>query len=245
MEAECKIKVHTLLISDIHLRSPNCRAKLLLDTIDGYCFKVLIIVGDLIEDDQVSLDDMEMNLHQFRFIQYLWDRLKSGKTIIRIGGNHDFSGSDAINKILEIETLKGYRWKIKGRKFCAIHGHKFDRFIFKNPWLSKIISCIFLFLQRIDTKKRFFTRMIDGFHNRWFRLTEVVSQAAMKFAHRKGIDVIFCGHTHEAIKLTSAKGNHIVEYFNCGDWTGYNCAFITITKDAIVELHTLPVNKII
>jgi len=229
-----------MIISDIHLRSENCQAKLLLNTLRDYEYESLIINGDLIEDDKIHPDNVKMNWQQFQFIEYLRERLRKKNTtkkIIRIGGNHDLSGHDFINQILGIETLLEYRWEMNGKKFCAIHGHQFDRFVFKNPLLSKLISNITLFFQKIDSRKQHLTRMIDRFHTKWFRLTEIVAHDAIEFARRERIDVIICGHTHEGMKRILNENGRTTEYWNSGDWTGNQCSFITIDYKGVIDLH--------
>ena len=232
--------VSIVIISDIHLRSKNCQAKLLLNTLKDYDFETLIINGDLIEDDKVHPDNIKMNWQQFQFIEYLRARIRkknSAKKIIRIGGNHDLSGHDFINQVLGIETLLQFRWEFNGKRFCVIHGHQFDRFVFKNPLLSKFISGITLFLQKIDSRKQYLTRMIDRFHTKWFRLTEIVAHDAMEFARREKIDVIICGHTHEGMHRVTIENGHTIEYWNSGDWTGHRCSFLTIDINGTIELH--------
>jgi len=231
-----------VIISDIHLRSENCQAKLLLATLREYDYETLIINGDLIEDDRIHPDNVKMNWHQFQFIEYLRSRLRKKNTlkqIIRIGGNHDISGNDFINQVLGIETLLEYRWEMNGKKFCVIHGHQFDRFVFNNPLLSKFISNITLFLQKIDNRKQHLTRMVDKFHTKWFRLTDIVANDAIEFARRQNIDVIICGHTHEGIQRVSTGKGRTIEYWNSGDWTGHRCSFITINNNGVIELHFL------
>ncbi len=233
---------HILIISDVHLRSENCQARILLDILREYEYEILMINGDLIEDNWTPLNKVKMNRQQFQVIEYLRDilREKNGnKKIIRIGGNHDPSGVDFINQVLGLETLDEYRWEMGGKMFCVKHGHQFDRFIFRNPLLSKVISTIFLYLQRIDTRKRHLTRMIDRFHNRWFRLTETVANEAAAFARQEGIDIIICGHTHEGTHREFEKDGRIIEYWNSGDWTGHQCSFITIERSGQINLHAL------
>ena len=65
-----------VIISDIHLRSENCQAKLLLSTLREYDYETLIINGDLIEDDRIHPDNVKMNWQQFQFIEYMRSRLK-------------------------------------------------------------------------------------------------------------------------------------------------------------------------
>jgi UDP-2,3-diacylglucosamine pyrophosphatase LpxH len=231
-----------IIISDVHLRSENCQARLLLKTLGEYEYEIILIDGDLVEDDRASSDNAKMNYHQFLVVEYLRKviREKIGKKVIRIRGNHDPSGMDFINDLLGIKTLKEYYWEMNGKNFCAVHGDRFDRFVFRNPFLSKAISTLFLFLQKIDTRKRYLTRMIDGLHNKWFRLAEEVADGAKNFALKENIDVIICGHVHKGEHRIFKENGHTIEYWNSGDWTGHNCSFITIDNSGVVELHILP-----
>ncbi len=233
------IKVDTIIASDFHLGSENCQAKLCLDTLLQYQCKRLILNGDLVEDDQVFSFETKMNWHQFQLIEHFRRMLKKemGVKLIRTAGNHDCSGHDFMNQVLGIKSLKKKLWKVNGKVFCVIHGHQFDRFVFKNRFLSKVISKIFLFLQKYDTRSRTFSRWLDRLHGRWFRLSELVAQGAIGYAHKKKIDVIICGHTHQPLRLVDCKNGHTVCYWNTGGWTDTECSFLTIDDQGEVTLR--------
>jgi UDP-2,3-diacylglucosamine pyrophosphatase LpxH len=231
-----------VIIADTHIRSKACQARLLLETLRELDFPILVIAGDLTEDDRREPGDVMMNRHQFLLIEYLRDLVskKGGKkTIVRLAGNHDPYGYDFINRVLGIRTLKEYRWVMNGRKYCAIHGHQFDRLMFRNPILSKAISGNFLLLQRFDTRGRHMTRLLDHFHNRWLRLAETIKAGATQYALDEGLDVIVTGHVHEAIRPSVEEFGKPGEYWCCGDWTGKNCAYIVIDMEGKMELLEL------
>ena len=133
-------KTHTLLISDIHLGSENCQAKLLLGTLQGFDYERIIVVGDLYEKGSFICDD------QFEIVKYLRNNRKK---LIYIDGNHD-------------PSLR----QLGQKKFRAMHGHQFDRFcfIFSEPLIDKIISYAISFLQRMDAQKFHVGRWIDNLH---------------------------------------------------------------------------------
>jgi UDP-2,3-diacylglucosamine pyrophosphatase LpxH len=79
--------------------------------------------------------------------------------------------------------------------------------------------------------------MIDKFHTKWFRLSEIVADDPIEFVRREGIDVIICGHTHEGIQSITTEGGRIIEYWNSGVWTGRRCSFLTIDSNGTLELH--------
>lgn len=223
----------------MHLLSENCQAKLLLDTLHQYDYQRLIFVGDTVQDDSYYSDNKQLNWYQLQLIEYLRDRMrkKPGIELIRIMGNHDSSSHDFLNKLLGIKSVPEYRWNMNGKRYCAIHGHQFDRFIFNNPILSRLISTGYLYLQKIDFRNRYLTRLLDRYHTRWFRLTPTIIAAAIDYARKQGIDIIICGHTHEHIRRIFLENNRKIEYWNCGDWTGRTCAFISLEKNGEMQLH--------
>jgi UDP-2,3-diacylglucosamine pyrophosphatase LpxH len=102
-----------------------------------------------------------------------------------------------------------------------------------------IISDIYLRSENCQAK---LSRMIDRFHTKWFRLTDIVAHDAFEFARREGIDVIICGHAHEGMKQIFHEGGRTIEYWNSEDWTGLDCSFITIDEKGSTELHFLTNN---
>ncbi len=236
-------EVRAVFISDLHIKSENFQARRFLETMANYRYEQLFLVGDAIEDDHTPLDEVKINWHQFQVVGYFRRQLrkKSGNVVFRrIKGNHDPSGDDLLNEILGTKSLSKYVWRMDGKVFCVIHGHQFDKFLFQNSILSKIVSTLFLYLQKIDTRKRHFTRWIDRCHNRWFRMANRVANGAIKFAEKRNIDVIICGHTHQSDHrvFTRVDGREI-HYWNCGDWTGHTCSFITMQKDGEMQVHVI------
>ncbi len=233
-----------IVISDVHLRSDNCQAKLLLETLKNFDYEILLIVGDLIEDDKAPSYKIKMKWDQFQLIEYLRERLRKqheGKSVIRILGNHDPFDHDFIGEILGIESRREYRWEMAGKKFCAIHGHQFDRFVFRNAVLSNFIAKLAFYLQKIDSRARFLTRKIDSLYNKWYRLSDLVARGAIDYAYSEHIDIIICGHTHESLERRHQEGSRTIEYWNSGDWTGHHCGFLTITESGEVERHMITV----
>ena len=129
-------KVHILIISDVHLGSKICNAGALLKILKGYLYQNLIIVGDLFEGDGIISDE------QFEIIEYLRKMLKNKNKIICVDGNHDPVEKGLARKFIGIDVRKKYEWKMGGKKFCAIHGHQFDKFcfVFSEPLIDKIFS---------------------------------------------------------------------------------------------------------
>ena len=56
------------------------------------------------------------------------------------------------------------------------------------------------------------------------RNSEKVAARAFLYARLRGIDYIFCGHTHKALQERRGK----IRYFNSGCWTEIPSTYITI-----------------
>ena len=224
-------KVHILIISDIHLGLEFCNAKVLLEILEGYSYQKLIIVGDLYERGGIINDE------QFKVIKYLRENREK---IIYIDGNHD--PSDGLPNILGIDMVKKYEWSLGTKRFCAMHGHQFDKwcFIFNEPLVDKIFSSILRFFKMINVQEFNVAKWFDSLHEK-FSLH--IANKAIKYAKRHKINIIICGHTHRLSHVEFFDRNGCaIDYFNCGGWVEDLCSFITIDENCAIKLHSIDPN---
>src|SRR6185503_14551917 len=107
-----------------------------------------------------------------------------------------------------------------------------DRFISKNYVLSRFGEALFLWIQKVDARRKTFSRYLDKLNTRWLRLSDKVARGAVAFASHHGADHVFCGHTH----VPMAAQRDGVRYFNSGSWIGEQCSYITVGESGI-EIH--------
>lgn len=224
---------HTILVSDVHLGSDVSRAKKLVETLQEWEFKKLILLGDIFDD----LNFERLNKDHWEFLSYIQKFSRSEKKIevIWIRGNHDELLGQVASALLGVEILETYAWEHAGEKYIAIHGHQYDRFLVNNKFLSDLASALYVLLQKIDMRKRRFSRFVKRMSKRWLRLSEKVAHSAIRFGESKGARHIFCGHTHLAIE----KRNDDINYFNTGCWTDIPSTFVTISDEGKIALHTI------
>lgn len=222
--------IHTLVISDVHLESADCRAELLLDVLHNCSFKALIIAGDLYENGSGIGDD------QFELVGCL--RKLRGK-LTYVGGNHDFlrmKRSKVVDRLIGVTPVKKHEWGIGRKRFCVVHGHQFDRFcfIFSEPLIDRAISILFQLTQWMDPQKLYVSGWIERFRD---KLSGHFAKKARKFAKKHGVSSIICGHTHrpDHIAFLSEKDGDI-EYLNCGSWTEKECSFVSIDENGQAKL---------
>lgn len=222
--------VDTFLFSDLHLGSDVSRCKELMQVLQSYRFKRLILLGDIFDDlnfKRLRRDHWEM-LSWLRKLSNP-DRMVD---IIWILGNHDLL-LENVSHFVGIEVRDKYTWQHRGKRFLAIHGHQFDRFLEKNVLISDIATTLYILAQKLDTRRQRFSRLLKRLSKKWLRLSNQVALRAAQYARMQGVDYVFCGHTHRAVAL-EIEG---VGYFNTGCWTDMPSHFITIDSENRIALH--------
>lgn len=219
--------IHTLVISDVHLESADCRAELLLDVLHNWFFRFLIVAGDLYENGSGIGDK------QFELVACL--RKLRGK-LTYVGGNHDFSRKRVVDRLIGVRPVKRYSWSMGQKRFCVVHGHQFDRFcfIFSEPLIDKAISILFQLTQWMDPQKLHVSGWIERFR---VKLSGHFAQKARKFAKKRGVSSIICGHTHRPAHIAFfSEKDGCIEYLNCGSWTEKECSFVSIDESGQAKL---------
>lgn len=221
------LTTHTLIISDLHLGSSVSRVSKISDLIKSYSFKKLILLGDVFD----SLDFRNFSKECWELLEYIGD-ISTKKKVRWVEGNHDQGLSQIFRVLVGARIYKNYVWEYNHKKYLAIHGHQFDRFLVNNKFLSYLSSDIYNYIQKVDTEKKTFSHFIRNNSKGWLRLSDKVSRSAIKYAKKRKVDYIFCGHTHKPMQKT--KDN--VTYFNSGCWNDTPCTYITIDEDDI-KIH--------
>ncbi len=222
-----KEKTHTIVVSDIHLGSSVSQPKKLLETLEKYSFRKLILLGDVFESlnfDNLSQDGWEL-------LKYI-GKLSRTKKVRWVEGNHDKGLSQIVSALVGAEIKNVYRWQYRNRKYLAIHGHQFDRFLVNNFAMSYIATVLYKFIQKIDFKDKRMSCFVKRRSKGWLKMSEKVFHSAVLYGKIRGVDYVFCGHTHKAIEKT----RYGIKYYNSGCWADTPCTYITIDKDKI-EIH--------
>ena len=135
-----------IVISDLHLGSLVCQAKLLEEFLIWACShsRQLVINGDIFDD----LNFTRLSKRQFACLKVI--RRNSDRDdfrLIWIRGNHD-GPVDIISHIVGVEILDEYIYDNGRMKLLILHGDQFDTFITKHAWLTEIGCGIFYYIQK-------------------------------------------------------------------------------------------------
>ena len=214
-----KKKTHTLIISDLHLGTAVSQPEKVLELLQSYSFHKLILLGDIFD----SLDFRHIPGNSLELISYIGEVAKE-KKVRWVIGNHDQGLADAFGTLINAKIYEVYEWQVEGKKYLAIHGHQFDRFLINNIFLSYLATRIYNFIQKLDGDKKTVSHFLKRRSKGWLRLSEKVAHSALRLGKKRGADYVFCGHTHKALE----KRSNGIKYFNSGCWTDDPETYITV-----------------
>lgn len=219
-----------VVISDIHLGSDNCQAKALVRFLEDIrrgplATRRLVLNGDVFD----SIDFRRLRKHHWNVLSEL-RKLSDEVEITWINGNHD-GPADIVSHLLGVEVSEELVVESGGRRVLFLHGHRFDEFISRYPLFTRFADKCYQLLQWID-KSHTFAKQAKRRSKIFLRSTEKIEAGAVRYAAKKGCDVVCCGHTHHPVASETGP----VAYFNSGSWTEKPCHYLTL-QGGVVEVH--------
>ena len=223
--------VDTVIVSDIHLGSEVSRSKRMLALLRSYNFNRLILNGDVFDDlnfKRLSKDDWKV----LSFLRKL-SNPKRNVEVVWVIGNHDGGVAEILSHLLGVPVHEQYLFEVAGVRHLAIHGHQFDKWITEHIAITAVASTIYLWIQKVDPEHHV-SRWVKRRSKKWLRLSDKVGLDAVQHARKTDdIQVVHCGHTHQAID----KDVDGVRYVNSGSWTDKPSQYVTIDHGGDVVLR--------
>jgi UDP-2,3-diacylglucosamine pyrophosphatase LpxH len=217
----------TLILSDVHLGSELSRARDAVDLLETAKYRRLILLGDIFSD----LNFGRLTGDHWKFLSCI-RKLSNPKRkieVVWVEGNHDKGLSNIMSHLVGIPVYQRYVWDYDGVRHLAVHGHQFDRFVSHNAFISRIGEQLFYRIQKLDSKQKSFSRLLDRLNTRWLRMEQKVAEGALTFAKLGNIKRVFCGHTHAATSIFRDG----VWYYNTGSWIDARATYITINENGV------------
>ncbi|MFN3861791.1 MAG: UDP-2,3-diacylglucosamine diphosphatase [Roseateles sp.] len=220
------LSVRTVWISDLHLGTPGCQAKALLDFLRDVECETLYLVGDIIDGWQLRRSWYWPQAHN-DVVQKLLRKARKGTRVIFIPGNHDefarkyiahnFGGVDVMDEALHVTA--------DGRKLWVTHGDLYDGVIQCARWLAVAGDLAYEFTLKVN---RWFNRLRAQCGLPYWSLSRYLKHkvkravsyinefenAVAREAKKRGANGVVCGHIHHA-EIREIDG---VLYCNDGDW---------------------------
>lgn len=218
--------VRTVWISDLHLGTPGCQAKALLEFLQHVECETLFLVGDIIDGWQLRRSWYWPQAHN-DVVQKLLRKARHGTRVIFVPGNHDeFARKYVQHSFGGVEVAEEWVHETAdGRKLWVIHGDLFDGVVQCAKWLAYLGDSLYEFTLRLN-------RHLNSLRARlglpyWslskylkLKVKRAVSYvgdfeaAVAREARRRGLQGVVCGHIHHA-EMREIEG---VLYANDGDW---------------------------
>jgi UDP-2,3-diacylglucosamine pyrophosphatase LpxH len=241
----------TVWISDVHLGTRGCNAKLLIDFFDHVDCDTMYLVGDIIDGWQLKKRHYWPAEHN-DIVWRVLKRARRGTRVVYIPGNHDemvrpFAGLDFGGVSIERDAIHE---TADGRRLLVMHGDEFDTIMLAHRWLAFVGDAAYTVMLRLNTVvNRLRSKLglpyislsmmakhkVKNAVQFISRYEEVVAGAA----RQRGVDGVVCGHIHSA----EMRGIEGVEYYNDGDWVE-GCTALVEHHDGRMEiLHWAEVVK--
>ncbi len=215
-----------IVISDLHLGSDVCHAKLLEEFLAWaveHCDE-LVINGDVFDD----LNFKRLTKRHFACLKII--RRNSDRPdfrVVWIRGNHD-GPIDIISHIVGVDILDEYVYQNGHTRLLILHGDQFDTFTTAYPLLTEIACGLFYFIQKWMPHRA--ARWIRRISKRWQRNSQLIERRAVDYARGRGFRYVTCGHTH--LPLVSEHDG--VRYINSGTWTDFTpCPYVVVQGDDV------------
>lgn len=253
----------SIFISDIHLGTPQCQIKYLLNFFHNHIFDNIYLVGDIIDIEYIKRNDWSYWSKDCNtFIQKILRMARKGANVYYISGNHDAVIRNLINQYQEdfhlgnIQFVNSIDIFINKKKILVIHGDQFDGAFLSFPFLYWIgdkayslalkVNTIFNFLRRklglsYWSLSSFLKQKVKSTMNFIANIKKII----FEYLNNNNYDGIIYGHTHTPdIEMVNYKNKKFV-VVNDGDCVeSLTCVVETFTGNKL-QLIYLPEEKII
>ncbi|HEY1604812.1 MAG TPA: UDP-2,3-diacylglucosamine diphosphatase [Allosphingosinicella sp.] len=236
-------RYRTIWISDVHLGTRGCNARMLIDFLDHVDCDTLYLVGDIIDGWRLKKRFYWPERHN-AIVRRVMKRAKHGTRIVYVPGNHDemfrqfagtsFGGVEIRRKAIHVTA--------DGRRLLILHGDEFDAIMLAHRWLAFLGDTAYTLLLQLNLVVNAVRRRLDlpywslsrHAKHKVKNAVAFVSRFEEAVAHeaaRLGVDGIVCGHIHTAEERRFGD----VSYYNDGDWVE-SCTALVEHRDGRMEI---------
>lgn len=232
-------------ISDVHLGTPGCQAKFLLDFLKHNESDTLYLVGDIIDGWRLKKSIYWPQSHN-DVVQKILRKARKGTEVVYVPGNHD----ESIRQFLglsfgEIKVVpEAIHTTADGRKLWITHGDLFDGVMQYAKWLAYVgdnLYSLILYFNRYLNLLRVRMGMQYWSLSQYLKhqVKNAVSYIAdfemimAREARLRGCQGVVCGHIHKAeIRMI----DNLI-YCNDGDWVESLTALVETHEGELKIVH--------
>jgi UDP-2,3-diacylglucosamine pyrophosphatase LpxH len=220
------LRVRTVWISDLHLGTPGCQARALLEFLRDTQCDTLYLVGDIIDGWQLRRSWYWPQSHN-DVVQKLLRKARKGTRVVFVPGNHDeFARHFVTHTFGGIEVVEDcMHTTANGQRLWITHGDLFDGVVQCARWLALLGDAAYEFTLKVN---RWFNRARARLGLPYWSLSKYLKHkvkravsyiddfemAVAREAKKRGAHGVVCGHIHHA-EMRQIDG---ILYCNDGDW---------------------------
>lgn len=236
-------KYRSIFISDVHLGSRHCQAKLLIDFLSAHDAEKIYLIGDIIDGWRLKKSWYWPQTHA-DVLRILAERGRQGSDVFYLPGNHDeFARKFVGRRIRNVAVVDHViHHMVDGRRYLVVHGDQYDLVLRKAKWLAFLGDGFYAFALTTNTWLNFARgylglgywslgafakRHVKSFVNLIGQYENQVS----KDVRGRNLHGVICGHIHHAENRTM----HGIHYVNSGDWVE-SCTAIVEHLDGRLEV---------
>lgn len=233
-----KLSCRTVILSDIHLGSPDSKAKEVVRFLKHVDCEKLILNGDIIDGWALKRGGRWTSRHSRAIRKFVKLADRDKVEVIYTRGNHD----DILDRFLpfslgRIQVVKQHIHQgLNGKRYLVVHGDGFDSVSTNHRWLALAGAFGYDFLLKLN---RYYNKWRSWRGKEYFSLSKKVKakvKSAVSYldryeellqglAREKECQGIVCGHIH----TPENKQVGDIHYLNSGDWVE--------SLTAIIEHH--------
>src|SRR4030095_6160439 len=133
------LHVRAVWISDLHLGTPGCQAKALLEFLKCVECRTLYLVGDIIDGWQLRRSWYWPQSHN-DVVQKILRKARKGTRVVFVPGNHDeFARRYAAHNFGGVDVVDDCTHELlDGRRLWVTHGDLFDGVVQCAVWLAHV-----------------------------------------------------------------------------------------------------------
>jgi UDP-2,3-diacylglucosamine pyrophosphatase LpxH len=220
------LRYRTIWISDVHLGTPGCQAKRLLEFLRATESEKLYLVGDIVDGWQLRRRwfwDQDHN----NIVQLVLKKAKKGTQVIFVPGNHDesvrqfidldFGGIQIRDELVHVTA--------DNRHMLVLHGDRFDGVIACAKWLAYVGDSLYTMILKWNQIFNYWRARAGLPYWSLSQYLKLKVKNAVSYissfedalaaeARKRGLDGVICGHIHKP-EIREIDG---ILYCNDGDW---------------------------
>lgn len=219
----------TIVISDTHLGTRDCKAELLVDFLQNNYSDYMYLNGDILDFWKVYQNKWVWYKGHSAVIKELITIAESGTKVVYIPGNHDINLRGLTRHTINIAGIsiqdEVVHKCLDGVDTLILHGDLFDGINGITPWIALLGDKAYDFILWLNghfnlarnkmglgywSLSKYLKHKVKGAVNFICKFEENLAE----HCRRKGFNRIITGHIHHA-EIRDIKG---ITYMNSGDW---------------------------